>query len=87
MRRILSNMIEKVVFNDKTAKWNYYMMLKPVSMILSLMYTPILLNYLGNEKYGLWATLLSVINWVNYFDVGIGNGLRNLLAKELSRAI
>ena len=85
MRRILSNMIEKVVFNDKTAKSGIInMMLKPVSMILSLMYTPILLNYLGNEKYGLWATLLSVINWVNYFDVGIGNGLRNLLAKELS---
>lgn len=60
------------------------MCLKPVSMFLSLAYTPLLLTYLGDAKYGLWATLLSIINWINYFDVGIGNGLRNLLAKELS---
>jgi O-antigen/teichoic acid export membrane protein len=60
------------------------MCLKPVSAILSLIYIPLLLVYLGDEKYGLWATLLSIITWVNYFDVGIGNGLRNLLTKELS---
>lgn len=60
------------------------MMLKPISMILSLLYIPMLVNYLGNEKYGLWVTVLSIINWVNYFDVGIGNGMRHLLAKELA---
>lgn len=60
------------------------MCLKPVSMFLSLAYTPLLLAYLGDIKYGLWATVLSIINWINYFDVGIGNGLRNLLTKELS---
>ncbi|WP_288951938.1 hypothetical protein [uncultured Catenibacterium sp.] len=60
------------------------MALKPASMLLTILYTPMLLSYLGDEKYGLWVTLLSIINWVNYFDVGIGNGLRNLLAKELA---
>lgn len=58
---------------------------KPVSMVISLLYTPLLLNYLGEESYGIWATILSVINWINFFDVGIGNGLRNLLAKELEQ--
>ena len=60
------------------------MFLKPISMFLSLVYTPMLLHYLGDEKYGLWVTVLSIINWVNYFDVGIGNGMRHLLAKELA---
>ena len=60
--------------------------IKPISIILSLVYTPILLSYLGDEKYGLWATILSVITWINYFDVGIGNGLRNSLTKELTNA-
>jgi len=60
------------------------MCLKPVSMVLSLIYLPLLLSYLGDEKYGLWATLLSIINWISYFDVGIGNGLRNLLSKEIT---
>ena len=59
------------------------MALKPISFILSILYTPILLSYLGDESYGLWATLLSIINWVNYFDVGIGHGFRNLLSSEL----
>lgn len=57
--------------------------LRPVSMILSFIYTPLLLRFLGDEKYGIWTTLLSVITWINYCDIGIGQGLRNLLTKEL----
>lgn len=56
------------------------LLIKPISLILSFVYTPLLLNYLGDEKYGLWATILSVTNWISYCDVGIGHGLRNLLA-------
>jgi O-antigen/teichoic acid export membrane protein len=58
--------------------------MKPIAMLLSFIYIPILLSYLGDEKYGLWTTILSVISWVNYFDVGIGHGLRNILTKELT---
>ena len=60
------------------------LLLKPLNMILSLLYTPLLLSYLGKESYGLWSTILTVINWINYFDLGIGLGLRNLLTKELT---
>lgn len=60
------------------------MALKPLSVILSLFYTPLLLTYLGNEKYGLWSTVLSIISWINYFDIGIGNGLRNTLSTYIS---
>lgn len=60
------------------------MLIKPIGMLISIVYTPLLLAFLGDEKYGLWATLLSIINWINYFDVGIGNGLRNLLSKEIA---
>jgi O-antigen/teichoic acid export membrane protein len=58
--------------------------IKPIGMILGLVYTPLLLNYLGTEKYGLYATMISIISWINYLDIGIGNGLRNLLSKELA---
>ena len=60
------------------------LLLKPISYILNLVYTPLLLSYLGEEKYGLWATILSIIAWVNLCDIGIGNGLRNLLTSELA---
>lgn len=59
--------------------------LKPVGMIISLAYTPILLSYLGTDQYGAWVTVLSVVNWINYFDVGIGNGYRNLLTEALTK--
>lgn len=72
-------------FKDRTGRSGMMnLALKPVGLIISLIYTPLLLSYLGDEKYGLWVTLLSIINWVNYFDVGIGNGLRNLLSKEIA---
>ena len=58
---------------------------KPVGMLISLIYIPLLLSYLGDEKYGIWVTLLSVISWVTYFDVGIGNGLRNTLTSYLTK--
>lgn len=57
--------------------------LRPVGMFISIIYTPLLLSYLGQEQYGIWVTILSVINWINYFDVGIGNGYRNKLTDAL----
>lgn len=59
--------------------------IKPIGMVVSFIYTPFLLSYLGEEKYGIWVTVLSIINWINYFDVGIGNGLRNCLASEIGK--
>lgn len=55
------------------------MFMKPISMLLSLIYTPMALNFLGEAKYGIWAIILNIITWINIFDIGIGNGLRNKL--------
>ena len=56
-------------------------------MLLSFFYMPLLISYLGIEKYGLWATILTVISWINYCDIGVGQGLRNLLTIELTKKI
>lgn len=60
------------------------MIMKPVSMILSLIYTPLALSFLGDIKYGIWAIILNIVSWINYFDIGIGNGLRNKLAEAIA---
>lgn len=54
---------------------------KPVSMLLGYIYVPIVLNWLGEEKYGVWSTILTIVSWISYFDIGIGNGLRNKLTE------
>ena len=30
-------------------------LLRPISVLISLVYTPMMLSYLGDEQYGLWA--------------------------------
>ena len=57
--------------------------LKPCSMVVSFFYTPIVLSFLGVEQYGVWTTMLSVLNWLTIFDFGVGGGFRNLLSKTL----
>jgi O-antigen/teichoic acid export membrane protein len=54
-------------------------------MVISLIYTPLLLKYLGDEKYGIWVTMLSILNWIMVFDIGIGNGLRNVLTTKIKQ--
>lgn len=59
--------------------------LKPISMVIQLLYTPLLINYLEEEQYGVWITILSIVNWITTFDIGVGNGMRNVLSVEISR--
>lgn len=60
------------------------MVMKPISMLLSFVYTPLALAFLGETKYGIWVIILNIISWINYFDIGIGNGLRNKLAQAIT---
>lgn len=63
----------------------YSFLYKGISMIIGLIYVPLLLNYLTQEKYGIWLTLTSIFGWFSFFDIGLGNGLRNKLTEALAR--
>lgn len=54
---------------------------KFLAIILSLISVRVNLKFLGNNLYGLWVTIASIISWMNSGDFGISNGLRNELAK------
>ena len=58
--------------------------LKIISLATSLLIVPITINYLNNEVYGVWMTITSIIFWINTFDIGLGNGMRNYLTKAIS---
>ena len=51
------------------------------SILASFMIVPLTINFLEIENYGIWLTLSSFIAWFSFFDIGLGNGLRNKFAE------
>lgn len=58
--------------------------LKGISILVNLAYVPLLVDYLGAEEYGIWLTLTSIVSWFTFFDIGLGNGLRNNFTKAIT---
>lgn len=53
-------------------------------MLTSFMIVPVTLHYLDNEIYGIWMTITSILMWFSFFDVGLGNGMRNYMTQAIS---
>ena len=51
----------------------------------SFLLVPLTINYLDTENYGIWLTLSSFIAWFSFFDIGLGNGLRNKFAEAKAK--
>lgn len=53
---------------------------KGATLIISVLLLPVYLRFFENQMIlGIWYTILSVLNWVVLFDLGLGQGLRNQL--------
>ncbi|WP_264553793.1 lipopolysaccharide biosynthesis protein [Flavobacterium sp. N2038] len=58
--------------------------IKGGSVIIGLLLVPMTINYVSPIQYGIWLTISSLIGWMNFFDIGMGNGLRNKLTEALA---
>lgn len=82
--------ISKKFFGDdqRTAKASRNIILsfliKGYSVIIQFALVPLVLHYLNKFQYGIWLTLASILEWFNFFDIGIGHGLRNKLTEALA---
>lgn len=57
---------------------------KGLSLLISLFTTAAYMHYFSStEVLGVWLALVSMLNWIMNFDLGIGNGLRNKLVSAL----
>ena len=58
---------------------------KGAALFVTLYTLPAYIRFFNdNEILGLWFTILSLLNWILNFDLGIGNGLRNYLSASLA---
>ena len=64
-------------------------LIKGCAMLISILTVPSYVRYFGDNAdgstvYGAWLTISAVFTWINMFDFGIGNGLRNHLVKSIA---
>jgi len=85
---LLSKKLNLISDNERTAllKKNIYFsfLIKGLSISISFLLVPLTLHYLSVYEFGVWLTLSSIFTWINYFDIGLGNGLRNRLAESFA---
>ena len=82
-------MINKIVTGSERtikAKKNIIaaLLFKGCSIGVSMILIPLTLGYLTSYEYGVWITLSTMLHWIDFFDIGLGNGLRNKLSESLA---
>jgi O-antigen/teichoic acid export membrane protein len=55
-----------------------------MAILIAFITVPFNLKYLGNVKFGVWTTIYSILAWVVFFDLGIGNGMKNKVAEAIA---
>lgn len=62
----------------KAAMYSYLAML--VSIITTILYTPILVKYLGTEEFGVYSLIGSFAAYLSILDLGLGNAVVKYIA-------
>jgi len=59
--------------------------IKGLSIAISLVLVPITINYINPSRYGIWITMISIVGWFSFFDIGLTQGLRNKFAEAKAK--
>lgn len=61
-------------------------LLKGLGIFIGIFTLPLYIEYFDNQKIlGIWLAIFSIISWINNFDLGIGNGLRNKVTYHINK--
>ncbi len=76
IRNLIKNEKNKEIFTNSFGA----MIIKGIGFIISFVSMPLYIRYFDNQVVlGIWYTIISMLNWIFTFDLGLGNGLRNML--------
>src|SRR5450755_4419818 len=84
---IVKNLINRGHSRSINAKKNilFSFLIKGCNIAIGLILVPLTIHYVKPIQYGIWLTLSSIIGWFGFFDIGLGNGLRNKFAEALAK--
>lgn len=57
------------------------LLMKSSNILCSLLIVPMTIDYINPSRYGIWLTISSIVGWILFFDLGLGNGFRNHFVK------
>lgn len=60
-------------------------LVKGFNIAVGFLLVPLTIDYIDKSLYGIWLTLSSIVTWFRFFDVGLGNGLKNKFAEALAK--
>lgn len=58
---------------------------KAANILASLLIIPLTIDFLSPEVNGVWVAVSGVIGWMVFFNLGLGNGLRNRFAEAKAK--
>lgn len=62
----------------------YIFFIRGVGILVTFLLVPLTIHYINAAQYGVWLTISSMVIWINNFDIGLSNGLRNKMAQSLA---
>jgi O-antigen/teichoic acid export membrane protein len=87
LKKFYSLIFSEKTIRSKVAVKNILLsgFVKGLNILVSFLTVPLSLKYLSQEVYGIWLTIYSIMNWLMYFDGGLGSGLRNRFAESKAK--
>ena len=89
MRNIFQKLSQSLPKNERSNKVlvNVVLLffLKGWSGVIQFLLVPLTLLCLDEYEYGIWLLVNSVLVWIDSFDIGLGNGLRNKIAEYIAK--
>ncbi len=87
LNNLLNNFLDKGHDRSTKAKKHilFSFLIKGISIAISLVLVPLTINYINPSRYGIWITMISIVGWFSFFDIGLSQGLRNKFAEALAK--
>ncbi len=80
-QKLFENKANKSLFKNISGSF----FVKGGAVVVALFTMPAYIKFFPDQiVLGVWFTVISILNWILSFDLGIGNGLRNNLVKAFS---
>ncbi len=83
VRRLLESGDKRSVLIKKNIVFS--ILIKGWSALVVFLMVPLVLSCVGTYKNGIWLTISSLLVWIDNFDIGLGNGLRNVIASSVAK--